>query len=196
MMRTSTPAWRRSRRIAVIFGGELVLLPDEVLQVDEALRLRHVLEQVRELGATVVEELDGRRGQHACDVLGRDGTRDGLRHLHSPLLVEAGRGAGVAFVDGLHLLHLDVVQALVPALALRDDLPVAAEEDVEDESDDRREEQDEEPRQRGGGFAVVHDQQDHDEHPVDENDEIDAARQQLHQRRHGCTLLDEAERVI
>ena len=54
-------------------GRQPVLLPDEVLQVDEALRAREVLLEAPELVGAVVEELDRRRRQHPGDVLGGDG---------------------------------------------------------------------------------------------------------------------------
>ena len=59
--------------------------------------------------------------------------------------------------------------------ALRHDLPVATEEDVEEDADDRQKDEDEEPGQRDRRLAVVHDEQDDRERPVDEEDEFDPA---------------------
>ncbi len=176
-------------------GAESVLLPDEVLQVDEALGGGQVLLEPPELGGAVVVELEGRRRQHPGDVLGGDRAHDRLRDRVAPLLVEARRGLHVARVDGRHLLLLHASQRLDPALAPRHDLPVAAEEDVEEHADERHEDEDEEPGDGDGGLAVVHDQEDDRHHPVDQEDELQPARQQVDEVEHERTLSDGSRAV-
>ena len=141
-------------------GGELVLLPDEVLQVDEALRARQVLLEARELLLAGDEQLDRRGRQHRGHVLAGDRAGDRGGDGAGPLAPEALGGAGVALVDRRHLLGLDTLERLDPALALRHDLPVAAEEDVEEDADERQEDEDEQPGERDRRLAVVHDEQD------------------------------------
>ena len=76
----------------------------------------------------------------------------------------------------------------------RDDLPVAAEEDVEDHADDRQEQQDEQPRERDRRLAVVHDQHDDQDEPVDVEDHAQPCRQEREEDGHAGTLSDEGGR--
>ncbi len=164
---------------------EPVLLPDEVLQVDEPLRRPQVLLEAVVLGGAVVVELERRGGQDPGDVLLADRPGDRLGDGVAPLLVEARHGLHVALVDGRHLALLGLAQVVDPTLAPRHDLPVAAEEDVEEHADERQEQQDEQPGQRDGRLAVVHDEHDDEDGPVDVEHDVDPRRQEREEDCHG-----------
>ena len=160
-------------------GGQLVLLPDEVHEVDVLLGGRHLLEEGGELlraGRVDVHGV-GRQGHDAVlvlprrlDALARCALKAGHRCLgegRGGCERRSERALGKALHLAEHLPPLLRVAAVVPA-----------DEEVGDHADHRQQHDHEQPREHGAGIAVVGGERDDDRrerqqhqdlhHPVDD----------------------------
>ena len=191
MMRTSTPAARRSSRMGTISAVSRSCSQMKYCRwMKRCAPARSSLRRANFSWPVMNSSTDAAGSTVATFslVIAREiGHGDGA----GPLAPEALGGAGVALVDRRHLLGLDSLERLDPALALRHDLPVAAEEDVEEDADERQEDEDEQPGERDRRLAVVHDEQDDRERPVDEEEELEPAGQQM-----GKKTLDMSARYL
>ena len=163
-------------------AGELVLLPDEVLEVDRVLGGLDVGEQAAELLGATAHDLEARARKQPRAVLGLDGAGDAPGQ--SVVVDGVARLIGVALVErpdrAVALLErCEPAAVAAPKLA-----PVAAEQEVEHHAKARQHEQHEHPRERRRRVALVVDERERDQngdHVEDRAEDADVVEgQQVH----------------
>ena len=166
-------------------SGELVLLPDEVLEMDRVLGGLYVCEQAAELLGATAHDLEARARKQPGAVLRLDGAGDAsgervpandVARLLGVALVERPDRA-VAFLEG----------GEPAAVAAPQFAPVAAEQEVEHDAHAGQREQHEHPRERGRRVALVVDERERDkdhDHVQDRAEDLEVGGwQEVHRFR-------------